>query len=109
MEKAGTPNGEVIRNYFTIQTVVGLPFGTSKYPAFVVHPFPYPATQMHELVYGYEIPEGCQDTPQHAIHLALQWQDELKSDSSMTMARIAEKERLFSRKGDADHGVLEAG
>ena len=51
---------------------------------------------MHELVHGFEMPENYQDTPQHAIHLALQWQDDLKADSSMTMARIAEKNG-FSR------------
>ncbi len=51
---------------------------------------------MHELVHGFEMPDDYQDTPKHAIHLALRWQDELKSDSSMTMARIAEKNG-FSR------------
>ena len=52
--------------------------------------------QMHKLVHGYEMPEHYQDAPKHTIHLALQWKDELKSDSSMTMARIAERNG-FSR------------
>ena len=90
MAKAGTPNSVNSTNFFTIRTIVGLPHGTSKLPAFSVYPILYPEDQIHELVYGYYKLEEQSDAPRHNMHLALQWQDELKSDPSLTMARIAE-------------------
>ena len=92
----GTPNRVNCPNFFTIRAIVGLPHGTSKLPAFSVYPILYPGDLIHELVYGHDKPEEQSAAPRHNIHLALKWQDELKSNPSMTMSRIAENNG-FSR------------
>lgn len=100
------PNALISRNSFSIKAIVGIPHGTSKLPAFSVYPIPYPAAQMHKLVVGCDVPGYCHYVGRHPIHLALEWQKELKSDPSLTRAETAANRGLSRARVTQVMGLL---
>ena len=73
-----------------------MPLGRSKFPPFVVKPFPYRTLYIEDLEKVSTTHSISSQKLEHPIHLALKWKKELKENNPLTMAEIALKQG-FSR------------
>ena len=79
-----------------LEAVIGIPFSRWGAQPFVAHPFPYPVTRVDTLKANVAHEVMPTAAVQHPIRLAMEWQQLLKADPDLNMAKIAET-RGFSR------------
>jgi len=93
-DEIGSPGRGGIRTSWDITAVVGIPFSRWGAQPFVTSPVPFPASCIEQMSDRPQCGNKFSKHSKHLIRLALEWQDQMKNNPTLTRAQIAARQGI---------------